>query len=61
MFKAVLFDLDGTLLDIDMYVFIQHYFTKMVQMAQERNLKCNDLVEKSWKSTAAMIENRTRS
>lgn len=58
MFKAVLFDLDGTLLDIDMYVFIQHYFAKMVQMAQERNLNSNKLVESLWKSTTAMIENK---
>ena len=30
MFKAVLFDLDGTLLDIDMEYFIPQYFRKMV-------------------------------
>ena len=28
MFKAILFDLDGTLLDINMDVFIRQYFSK---------------------------------
>ena len=35
MFKAILFDLDGTLLDINMDVFIRQYFSKMVAMAEE--------------------------
>lgn len=58
MFKAVLFDLDGTLLDIDMNIFLQNYFAKMVQMARERGLRSKGLVELLWKSTAAMIENK---
>ncbi|MGI6550785.1 MAG: HAD family hydrolase [Syntrophomonadales bacterium] len=58
MFKAVLFDLDGTLLDIDMNIFIRKYFGKMVQMARERGLETKGLIELLWKSTAAMIENK---
>ena len=33
MFKAILFDLDGTLLDIDMEFFLQKYFGEMAKMA----------------------------
>lgn len=58
MFKAVLFDLDGTLLDIDMNIFLQKYFAKMVQMAREKGLKTKGLIELLWKATAAMIENK---
>lgn len=58
MFKAVLFDLDGTLLDIDMNLFIQQYFNKMIRMARESGLESEGLIEKVWKSTAAMIENK---
>jgi len=36
MFEAVLFDLDGTLLDIDMDVFLQYYFRAMGKMAAEK-------------------------
>lgn len=55
MFKAVLFDLDGTLLDIDMDLFIPTYFKKMYGMARERGLQAENLIERMWKSTQAMI------
>jgi len=59
MFKAVLFDLDGTLLDINMDEFIQHYFRVMVHMACEAGYSETDkLVELVWHSTGAMIANR---
>lgn len=59
MFKAVLFDLDGTLLDINMDEFIQHYFRVMVHMAREAGYSETDkLVELVWHSTGAMIANR---
>lgn len=58
MFKAVLFDLDGTLLDIDMNQFIQQYFKMMLRMARERGLKSEGLIERVWRSTAAMIQNK---
>jgi FMN phosphatase YigB (HAD superfamily) len=59
MFKAVLFDLDGTLLDIDMDYFIPQYFRKMVIMAREAGYSVADqLVEQVWQSTGAMIANR---
>lgn len=36
MFEAILFDLDGTLLDIDMDVFFQYYFQAMREWATEK-------------------------
>ena len=35
MFKAILFDLDGTLLNINMEIFLQYYFAEMMQAARE--------------------------
>ncbi|MGB4018403.1 MAG: HAD family hydrolase [Syntrophomonadaceae bacterium] len=59
MFKAVLFDLDGTLLDIDMEYFIPQYFRKMVIMARDAGYSIADqLVEKVWQATDVMIANR---
>ena len=36
MFEAILFDLDGTLLDIDMGDFFQYYFRAMSELAAEK-------------------------
>jgi hypothetical protein len=59
MFKAVLFDLDGTLLNIDMDVFLQHYFKKMALLAPDYGLKDSQrLIAQVWKSTDVMIANR---
>lgn len=59
MFKAVLFDLDGTLLNINMDEFLQHYFRKMAYMAREAGYnEANLLIECVWRSTYAVIANR---
>ena len=56
MFKAVLFDLDGTLLNIDMDYFLKHYFKKMVELAAEMGHEEETrLVEQIWRSTEVMI------
>jgi FMN phosphatase YigB (HAD superfamily) len=58
MFKAILFDLDGTLLNIDMEVFLQYYFAEMMQAAREygfQNVK--KMVEQVYLSTGLMIAN----
>lgn len=57
--KAILFDLDGTLLGIDMDFFLKKYFEKMVAMARERGLeKTQTLVKQVWRATEAMIMNK---
>lgn len=56
MFKAVLFDLDATLLNIDMDYFLKKYFQKMMVMVAEWGLKSPDkFVQKVLKSTDVMI------
>ncbi|MEN6327645.1 MAG: HAD family hydrolase [Syntrophomonas sp.] len=58
MFEAILFDLDGTLLNIDMEIFLQHYFRKMHEMARESGYhEAGRLVEQVFKSTGVMIAN----
>ncbi len=59
MFKAILFDLDGTLLNIDMDNFLQHYFRKMAARAYEHgSTDGKKLVDQVWKSTEIMIGNK---
>ncbi|MDD2373441.1 MAG: HAD family hydrolase [Syntrophomonadaceae bacterium] len=56
MFKAVLLDLDGTLLNIDMDYFLKQYFGKMVELAAKMGFKeGNRLVDQVWRSTEVMI------
>jgi FMN phosphatase YigB (HAD superfamily) len=56
MFKAILFDLDATLLNIDMDFFLKKYFEKMVIMASEWGFNHPEkLVQSVFKSTAVMI------
>lgn len=60
MFKAVLFDLDGTLLDIDMHYFLPHYFRQMKVMAEQEECVPDNrrLVEQVFKSTGVMIADK---
>lgn len=59
MFKAILFDLDGTLLDIDMDIFLKQYFMAMMKSAQELGYKYPaKLVEQVYRSTDVMLANR---
>ncbi|CFY11945.1 Cof protein [Syntrophomonas zehnderi OL-4] len=59
MFKAILFDLDGTLLNIDMEVFLEHYFAAMMKSAQKSGYKdVKTMAEQIYCSTYAMIANR---
>lgn len=56
MFKAILFDLDGTLLDIDMNQFLKHYFGTMADMAARAGfVQHHQLVQQVFKSTGVMI------
>ena len=59
MFKAILFDLDGTLLNINMDSFLQYYFRKMIHMAREQGFEAAEkLVEQVYRSTDVMIADR---
>jgi len=59
MFDAILFDLDGTLLNINMDHFLKHYFKKMVEMAVKCEYRNTEkLVKQIYNSTKAMIEDR---
>ncbi len=56
MFEAILFDLDGTLLDIDMNYFIPKYFEKMMLMAKDFGIdEVEAMAKQIYKSTGAMI------
>ncbi len=58
MFEAILFDLDGTLLNIDMDYFLPRYFASMQSMAHNLGYKeANGLVQQIWSSTEKMIAN----
>lgn len=58
MFEAFLFDLDGTLLNLDMDYFLPHYFARMHAMAYNMEYKNADfLVPQIWSSTEEMISN----
>jgi FMN phosphatase YigB (HAD superfamily) len=59
MFRAILFDLDGTLLKIDMDEFLKHYFNAMAEMARLSGYQEHrQLVEQVFASTWVMIANR---
>lgn len=59
MFEAVLFDLDGTLLDINMEYFLKQYFKKMMTMADDYGFSNpQKLVGDIYESTWVMISNR---
>jgi FMN phosphatase YigB (HAD superfamily) len=56
VFKAILFDLDGTLLNIDMEIFLQYYFMEMIRAAQDAGYQDGKtMVEQVFSSTSLMI------
>lgn len=59
--QAVLFDLDGTLLDINMERFLHHYFQEMIAMARARKLPFEQLPQLVNEAVQAMIINRDAS
>lgn len=59
MFKAILYDLDGTLLNIEMDYFLKQYFGKMMSMAAQQGYEnVQQLVEQVFYSTGVMIADR---
>lgn len=57
MIKAVLFDLDGTLLPMDQDVFLRAYFGGISSRLAPLGYVPEELVKAIWRGTAAMIKN----
>lgn len=55
--KAVLFDLDGTLLPMDQDVFVQSYLKRMAVKMAAHGYDAKKLVEGIWAGTGAMVKN----
>ena len=55
--KAILFDLDGTLLRLDDKLFIDIYFAELSKVFSEYNIESKKLVETIWTATGDMIKN----
>ncbi|MBQ8147882.1 MAG: HAD family hydrolase [Lachnospiraceae bacterium] len=54
---TVLFDLDGTLLPMDMEVFMKAYFSGIAAKLAPQGYNPKQLVDTIWKGTGAMIQN----
>ena len=57
MVKAVLFDLDGTLLPLDQDEFVKGYFRLLAKKLAPYGYEPDKLVKAIWHGTAAMIQN----
>lgn len=55
--KAVLFDLDGTLLPMDQDVFVKTYFKGLATKLADRGYDSKELVNAVWQGTEDMIHN----
>lgn len=57
MLKAVLFDLDGTLLPMDQDAFTNLYFNLMAETMEPHGYDRESLIKTIWKGTGAMVQN----
>lgn len=57
MIKTILFDLDGTLLPMDMDVFVSSYFKLLAKKVAPLGYEPEKLVKSIWAGTAAMVAN----
>lgn len=57
MLKAVLFDLDGTLLPLDQDAFVEGYFALLARKMTAYGFEPRELVKNVWAGTTAMIRN----
>ena len=57
MVKAVLFDLDGTLLPMDQDIFTESYFKLLVRKMAPYGYEPRALIDGIWAGTAAMVKN----
>lgn len=58
--KAVLFDLDGTLLPLDQDIFTENYIKLLVKWHMPLNYDPQKLAENVWAATVAMVKNDGR-
>ena len=56
MIKNILFDLDGTMLPMDMEKFTHGYFKRLVAKAASRGYEPEKLIKSVWAGTAAMVK-----
>lgn len=57
-YKAVLFDLDGTLLPMDNDIFTKGYFTELAKKLSPLGIAPEELVSAVWAGTKAMVKNK---
>jgi FMN phosphatase YigB (HAD superfamily) len=57
MLKLVLFDLDGTLLPMDLDVYIKNYFGLLARKMEKRGYDPKEFVDSIWASVRAMVKN----
>lgn len=57
MIKAILFDMDGTLLPMDMDIFIGAYFKALAEKLSPHGYDSAELTDAIWQGTGAMIKN----
>ncbi|MDE6408320.1 MAG: HAD family hydrolase [Anaeroplasmataceae bacterium] len=57
MIKAILFDMDGTLLPMDIEVFTKTYFQKIGEYMSSYGYEAKELLHGIWKGTGAMVKN----
>ena len=60
MIKAILFDLDGTLLPMDNDLFVKAYFKRLAAKLAPHGYDPQALVDGIWAGTAAMVQNDGR-
>lgn len=56
-YKAILFDLDGTLLPMNMEEFTQGYFYQLAQVIAPYGIESQSLIKSIWYATKAMMAN----
>jgi len=57
MKKAILFDLDGTLLPMDQDIFVKTYFGLMAKRMAQFGYKPDELIHTIWTGITAVIKN----
>lgn len=56
-YSAILFDLDGTLLPMDMEAFTKGYFAKLYKRMKDFDISLEDFTKAIWTGTYAMMKN----